>query len=299
MGSIGDSVRFGEFEGMLEVVSCPIDGDRAEAELVFKNSDGIGFYSCRQCNLMFASPRFTEESMMKIYEIGAFADLEMFEDWSYDRWARSGHRSYMTQKRKVELTGKFVSPGGRLLDAGCGTGLFVLEATRRGFLCEGVEPSRMLSSVAKEVLSAAVSVMELEEFHPPYRFGGIFIWDVVEHLYDPVRVLRRCMELLEPGGYLFAQMPNHKGISNSLKTLLCRAGLKRSGFKHFGFPWHVYSFDKRSISALMGSVGLAPVLFESWPHMFKEGKDGAHIKAIKKFCLSDYIVCVAKKAGTP
>ena len=184
---------------------------------------------------------------------------------------------------------------------GTGTGLFLLEARREGFLkCEGLEPSAMLSKVASEVLGVPVSTVEVEDFNPPYKFDGIVIWDVLEHLYDPVGVLKKCAELLEPGGYVFAQVPNHRGLSNSTKTMLCRMGIKKSGFKHFGFPWHVYSFDRRSLGALTRAASLEPVLFESWSHLMKEGKGDplsrALIGVIKKLCLSDYIVCVAHKA---
>jgi len=295
-----ERVKFGVFEGTLEEASCPVDGKNAGADLVFRSRDGIGYYRCRDCNIMFASPRFTEESLMNIYETEAFADLRMFEDWSYERWARGGDRTYMTQKQKALLVKKFLARGERLLDVGCGAGLFVFEANRDGFKCEGVEPSTMLSRVAGEVLRVPVSTVELEEFNPPYRFGGILIWDVLEHLYDPVRVLRKCAALLEHQGVLFAQVPNYRGVSNSYKTLLNRMRL-RGDFKHFGFPWHVYSFDRRSLTALTRAAGLEPVLFESWSHLLKEGRSGLFsrtvIDVVKKFCISDYIVCVARKTG--
>ncbi len=294
-------VKFGAFEGTLEEASCPADGKNAGADLVFRCRDGIGYYRCRDCNLMFASPRFTEESLMNIYETEAFADLRMFEDWSYEKWKEGRDRAYVTQRQKLELIRRYLPEGARLLDVGAGMGLFLLEARKEGFKCEGLEPSAMLSKVASEVLGVPVSTVEVEDFNPPYKFDGIVIWDVLEHLYDPVGVLKRCAELLEPGGYVFAQVPNHRGLSNSTKTMLCRMGIKRSGFKHFWFPWHVYSFDRGSLGALARAASLEPVLFESWSHLLKEGRSGPFsrtvIDVVKKLCISDYIVCVARKTG--
>jgi SAM-dependent methyltransferase len=293
-------MKFGPFEGSIENAACPLCIDRnSSAQLIFKNSDSIGFYKCLNCNLIFASPRFTEESMLKIYENEAFADLSMYDKWSYEEWRQSKSRSYNIEQQKILLVKRYLPEKSRLLDVGCGTGLFVLAANQSGFLCEGIEPSVRLSEIGNNVLKVPVSTVQIEDYNPTYKFNGIVIWDVLEHLYDPVRVVRRCRELLEPDGFLFLQVPNHKGISNSYKTQLYRLGLKKDNFKHFGFPWHVYSFDRKSLSVLNNLAGFKPVLFESWSHLLKDGKTGSLSQIIinlaKQSCLSDYIVCLAQK----
>jgi len=293
-------MKFGPFEGSIEDAACPLCVERnSSAQLIFKNRDGIGFYKCLGCNLMFASPRFTEESLLKIYENKAFADLSMYDKWSYEEWRQSSSRSYNIEQQKILLVKRYLPEKSRLLDVGCGTGLFVLEANQSDFLCEGIEPSMRLSGICRNVLKVPVSTAQIEDYNPAYKFNGIVIWDVLEHLYDPVRVLRRCRELLEPDGFLFLQVPNHKGISNSYKTHLYSLGLKKNNFKHFGFPWHVYSFDRKSLSVLSRQAGFKPLLFESWSHLLKDGKTGSLSQIIinltKQSCLSDYIVCVAQK----
>ncbi|HTZ18832.1 MAG TPA: class I SAM-dependent methyltransferase [Dissulfurispiraceae bacterium] len=288
---------FGRFEGILEETGCRI----CEAEagrLVFRGDDGIGYYLCGKCGVMYASPRFTEESMVTIYENEAFADLSVYNNWSYETWKKAGSRIFHTTQQKVALLKRYLPEGSRVLDVGCGTGIAVLEANRNNFVCEGVEPSVRLSEIGLNVLKVRVTTGNVETFSPGYRFNGIVIWDVLEHLYDPVRIVKRCTELLEPGGFLFAQVPNFRGLSNSYKTWLCRIGLKKV-FKHFGFPWHVYSFDTRSLGYLIELGGLNPLHFESWSHLLKEGKRGmiarTTIDIVRKFCMSDYIVCIARK----
>lgn len=296
---IREVTRFGHFEGMTEdLTSCPLcDGN--SSFLVFRISGGVGFYKCRNCNLMYASPRFTEESMLKIYENEKFADLSDFDNWAYDRWSQTGNRSYNIQQMKIMLIKRYLSAGNRILDVGCGTGLFVLEANKNRFLCEGVEPSSRLSEIGQNILNVPISTMQIEEFNPPHKFSGIIIWDVLEHVYSPAGILKKCFELLEAGGFLFLQVPNHRGISNRYKTLLYRLKLKGTAYKHFGFPWHVYSYDRESLSVLLNKTGLNPVLFESWSHLLKDGKNSFIARTLsgftKKLCLSDYIVCAAQK----
>ncbi len=249
---------------------------------------------------MYASPRFSKESLLKIYENEAFADLSFYDGWSYDKWKRENrNKSYVTQKLKLQFLRQFLSEKDRILDVGCGTGLFCLEGLRQGFNIEGIEPSSMLVEIGRKVLNVSIQQGLLEDFDPGYKFNGIVVWDVLEHVYDPVELVKRCNLLMKEGGYIFVQVPNYDGVSNRLKTFMCRRGFKNSDFKHFGFPWHVYSFNRRSLAALLRAGGFSPLVFESWSHLLKEGAEGFFQKIViwtaKAFCLSDYITCVARK----
>ena len=299
-GNMADKVvKFGPFEGMVEDISCPFCKGEDQPSLIFRSLEEVGFYKCRSCNLMYASPRFTEESILQIYENEAFADLSLYEKWSYDEWKHNSPRSYNIEQQKLLLVKKHLPEGSRILDVGCGVGLFVFEANKSGFLCEGIEPSLRLSETGRKAFSIPVHTLQIEDFNPPYKFTGIIIWDVLEHLYEPVRVVKKCASLLDDKGFLFAQVPNHRGISNLFKTSVCSLNIRKTNFKHFGFPWHVYSFDRKSLSVLMNKAGLKPIHFESWSHLLKDKRDGLIsqivINIVKHQCLSDYIVSIAQK----
>ena len=296
----GEYIRINEFSGRLEDVSCPICINPSPPKRIFEISNGVKILSCPDCEIMYASPRFTEESLLNIYENRAFVDDSFYSNWSYEKWkSENRDRSYVTQQLKIQLLSRFLSDKDRVLDVGCGTGLFCLETSKHGFDVEGIEPSGMLVEIGRKVLNVSLHHGLVENFDPGYRYNGIFVWDVLEHVYNPVALVKRCNDLMEDGGYLFVQVPNHDGISNRFKTLLCQKKLKKSDFKHFGFPWHVYSFNKKSLSKLFISCGFSPSLCESWSHRLKDGAQGflprLMISMAKRFCLSDYITCVARK----
>lgn len=290
---------FGPFVGELEVACCPTCKAGTPAVCVFVCDEGIGYHRCGECGLLFASPRFTESSMLRIYETREFADLSPYLTWSPEVWRKRADRTYQTTDQKVELIRRFLPPAANLLDVGCATGLFVLEANERGFRCEGIEPSSMLSAVARDVLGVPVATTQIEDFRPERTFDGIILWDVLEHVYNPIRVLRACANLLVSGGMIFLQVPHADGMSFRLKSLLSRCGLKKPGYKHFGFPWHVYAFNRKSLSSMLQHCGFEAVHFESWSHLLKDGRESflanVIIRAARIFCLSDYIVCVARK----
>jgi 2-polyprenyl-3-methyl-5-hydroxy-6-metoxy-1,4-benzoquinol methylase len=296
----GRRVRWGPFEGEMESVGCKICGRQDEGDIIYRGSI-FSVYCCYRCHLMYSSPRYTEESLLAICENEGFSDLNIYRDWTYERWRQQGSRSYHTEKAKVATLKEYVPEGSRVLDVGCASGLFVLEARRQGFLAEGVEPSKMLSDIARNVVGVPVTHSEVEQFPPPYRFDAVVIWDVLEHLYDPVRVARCASDLLKAGGILMAQTPHYLGLSHRLKTLFCRLGLRRNHFKHFGFPHHVYSFDRRSLTALLVQAGLKPLRFESWPRQMKDGQNdllsSVIISANRRWCLSDYLMCIARREG--
>jgi len=250
---------------------------------------------------MFASPRFSEESLLEIYETDEFiGDPSFYENWSYEDWKENNvNNTYRAQQIKIKLINKFLSQKDKILDYGCGTGLLCLEASKQGYNIEGIDASSMLTDIGKNILKAPVVNSHIENFDPGYKYKGIVSWAVFEHVYDLKRIINKCNELLESGGYLFVDVPNHQGLSNRYKTFLCQKGMKKCDFKHFGFPWHIYSFNKKSLSMLMKACGFEPILFEFWSHLHKEGAKGIISQKIisltQKYELSDYITLVAQK----
>lgn len=294
-------IHSGGFAGTLEETACPTCRPAPPPRRLYLSAEGIGYWRCPQCQIEYASPRFDEASLLRIYENAAFLiDKSAHENWTHAQWQRQGGRDWRVPHLKVALVKKYAGAHARVLDVGCATGVFCRAGLDEGLRCEGIDVSKMLTDIARDVVKVPVQQIDVEHFDPPYRFGGIVIWDVLEHLYDPGRVLRACHRLLEPGGFIFAQVPNHRGVSNTIKALTSRLGLKRKGYSHFGFPHHVYSFDKKSLTAMLAAAGFATRHFESWSHLYKDGATGAYagflIALTKKYCLTDYIIVVARKS---
>jgi SAM-dependent methyltransferase len=296
------TITSGKFTGKLEDASCPICDKPSPPDRVFRASNNVGFWKCPDCEIMYASPRFVEESLFEIYENKAFIDESFYHNWSYEKWREENtERSYIPQTLKIQLVRKFLSQEDRILDVGCGTGLFCLEAGKQGLNAEGIDPSHQLIELGRRLFKIPLRQGQIEGFDPGYKYKGIVLWAVLEHVYNLKDMIKRCGCLLDDGGYLFIDVPNHEGASNRFKTFLSQKGLKKSDFKHFGFPWHIYSFNKKSLSHLMRACGFEPVLYEFWSHLLKDGANGRMariaVRLTQKFEFSDYITLVAKKMG--
>ncbi len=293
-------VFFGKFSGNLEEVVCPIcQAPPPPVVLYNKKEGGIKFLSCPGCSLHYASPRFDEPSLLQIYENESFTDFSRYQTWSYQQWAQSRNRSFIVSQLKSRLVLSYTGAGGKVLDVGCATGEFCLEASKQGLACEGIDISKKMSDIARQTLGVPANCLDIADFNPPYLFDALVLWDVLEHVYDPTLILKHCHRLLKKGGHLFAQVPNVDGISNRFKDLRCRLGLSHKDYAHFGFPYHLYFFGKESLGKLLAKADLQAVHFESWSHNYKNGKDAFPLKQINrlvnKACISDYIIVVGQK----
>jgi SAM-dependent methyltransferase len=99
---------------------------------------------------------------------------------------------------------------GRLLDVGCGSGQF-LDAMRRqpGWSVVGVDTSPTAVSTAREMLGLEVYLSDLNNAPlSPASFDVVTMWDVLEHLHDPVGALSKIKTLLKPDGVLLVRTPS-------------------------------------------------------------------------------------------
>jgi SAM-dependent methyltransferase len=138
---------------------------------------------------------------------------------------------------------------GRLLEVGCGHGLLLDEARRRGFDVVGLELSRDSAAHAREELGVRVHQLTLEQFaaqSDDAHYDAILLVDVIEHLDDPARALDLCVSLLAPGGALGVVTPDPSSVAARI------AGPRWWGY----LPAHTYLFPRRTLRELLAARGL-------------------------------------------
>jgi SAM-dependent methyltransferase len=101
---------------------------------------------------------------------------------------------------------------GDLIDIGCGTGHFLTLARKAGFAVKGIEPHREAAEHCRQKYGLDVFLGTMEDCRfKPESFDAVTLWDVWEHVYDPIAFMDRCLELLSPGGILALAIPNASG----------------------------------------------------------------------------------------
>jgi len=100
-----------------------------------------------------------------------------------------------------------------LLDIGCADGRFVYAAAARGIDAVGIDHSATLVGIGNERYGGArLSRTSIEEFQDAGRaFDVVTLFDVIEHVSDPLALLALAQDVTRPGGTLIVSTPNRRG----------------------------------------------------------------------------------------
>lgn len=148
---------------------------------------------CGCCGLVYANPRPKNDEVLTIYE--AVSDPLYVEE-------RAGR--VLTFEHHLQPMEEFTGPakGRRLLDVGAYTGVFVDIATQHGWDAWGIEPSRWAVEQARReglpMMEGTLETSILQEGD----FDVVTMWDVIEHVANPVETIHAAWRVLRPGGYL-------------------------------------------------------------------------------------------------
>lgn len=118
---------------------------------------------------------------------------------------------------------KFVGSGKKVLDIGCGYGLISSILKNKGNFVIALDISRkMVLEARRRGLIAYQCDIENEDIPIRYKFDVILMTEVLEHLLDPIPVLRRIKRNLKKEGLLYISTPNCAYWYNRFQLLLGR-----------------------------------------------------------------------------
>lgn len=158
------------------------------------------------------------------------------------------------------LGGGFGHPrGGRVLDIGCSTGVFLDLYKEAGCDTWGVESSGSASVAGEKGHKIIKGFFENVKL-PKNYFDLVILNHTLEHMDDPLRVLKEVHDILKRDGIVFVDVPNAGGL----------------GAKLLGKDWpyrlpkeHKHQFTKENLSSLFRKAGFDVTHFESRSGIFE------------------------------
>ena len=162
---------------------------------------------CKHCGVIATHPQLSSKEVEKYYPENYLSYPSAIEDER--SWFKKIDRQFGVEKRCRAVIKRSGKASGKVLDIGCATGVFLNGMKQHGWKCYGIEPSNFASEYATNRFGLNVFYGYLEDgFFEDNFFDVITLWDVFEHLSEPVETLHIISKILKPGGLLVITTPN-------------------------------------------------------------------------------------------
>jgi 2-polyprenyl-3-methyl-5-hydroxy-6-metoxy-1,4-benzoquinol methylase len=200
--------------------SCPICDSRVHKKIGARGGraqrDGKGVEAavvrCLNCDLLYTQPVLLPESNPYAKE-------------SADEYFRlqNPQTKIATGEWLADTAEKILGNKGRMLELGCGRGELLAGAARRDWSVCGVEMTEEFADIASE-RDIEIEYSSIEKcLSLQGTYDVILLAAILEHLYEPVKTLRRVREALRPGGLVFIDVPNELSLAMRFGNFYMRA----------------------------------------------------------------------------
>jgi 2-polyprenyl-3-methyl-5-hydroxy-6-metoxy-1,4-benzoquinol methylase len=272
----------------LKCVICGSDGDVLYPFMRDRSFGAPGEWSLRccplsACGLIWLDPQPIPEDIGKAYQTYYTHDqpapgTSLVRDTVYGVWnsylrVRLGYKSGTGPAwRALFAPLALLHPGGldeldsaamylrapegpaKVLDVGCGSGVLLARMKSLGWDAEGVEidPGGVEAARARGVTVYQGQLADAQ--FPDNHFDAVHSAHVIEHVYDPVALLKECYRILKPGGTLVIITPNTASWGH---RLFGRAWLNLDP------PRHLILFNARTLRVAAETHGFELVRLNS------------------------------------
>jgi 2-polyprenyl-3-methyl-5-hydroxy-6-metoxy-1,4-benzoquinol methylase len=245
---------------------------QSEVELIAKVSRGAGWIensTCLVCHSDQRTPQWPAHGIMlfkcvacghQYFEKMPRDLADVYEGPAYLEQSKGSYltnvdyrlRRFAAERLDILASQKPFSSGQTLLDIGCGTGWFLQAAKERGYAVSGFEFSAALARFTAETVGCKVYDSQLAAIPPGFDIATLF--DVIEHVPNPVQTLKAVRATLKPGGIVLVFCPNFDSVA------IRAAGAD----SNLVMPTrHLSYFTRSSVEKLCALVGLRLLWFKT------------------------------------
>jgi 2-polyprenyl-3-methyl-5-hydroxy-6-metoxy-1,4-benzoquinol methylase len=240
---------------------CPMCGS-AEHALAYRITR-FEVLRCRACTLVYLWPQPSPEEIRAMFTAlyttgeGSVPELRDYYGYCYDD--KPENPLVRQYERWLDALERVRAPG-RLLDVGCGTGLFLAVARRRGWQPFGIDDCEEATRHAREHFRLDVWSGDFADFASGgERFDAITGWDIIEHSRAPVPLLDAMRRCLAPGGAVALSTPNQRSILDAVAGAIYRlsGGRITRPLEKFYIEQHFLYFTPDTLEQALARAGLA------------------------------------------
>ena len=215
----------------------------------YLEKEGITYVKCLKCDLIL------RKSKIGINEIE-----NTYDNKKYFFGYLGNYKEFIKIfNQMLTLIEKYKNPG-KILDIGCGIGLLLYVAKKRGWEASGIEISKFASNFAKNKLKLNVINSDNLDIYEDNFFDVIVVNHVLEHIENPLLILKQIKEKLNINGILFIGVPNINGLYPKMQ---------KENWSSLQPSTHIYQFIPKTLKLLLGKVGFKHIKLYTINRHFK------------------------------
>lgn len=227
----------------LTEVKCNICNSN-DAEII-SSADIGNIVRCNKCGLFYRTPRLSDTAEVNKYR------HQVYDEPYSDTIGKAKKDIYVSTLKKLG------SLRGKILDVGCANGYFLTLAREQGWDPYGIEISEFLLRKARENLGEKhiFGVPLKNARFPSDFFDVITLWDVLDHLMDPLAELMEIRRILKKKGVLIIRVRNmsfHIFMNRLFQKKKFRTFKKLTVF-------HLYGFNNKNIKILLEKANFSKI----------------------------------------
>ena len=243
-----------EVRSRVAAEDLPFDAVRGDWSGFFKEKRIFSYHRCRSCGLLYAPSYFSLSQLRELYS--NMADNTAGVAQSAIDKTQSGYAR--------RLAGHLRQPGGDLLEIGPDIGLFTRHAIRLGGFskCWLFEPNvavhaRLAENAVPTACEISTELTNLESV-PDGRISAAAMIHVLDHLSDPIDLLRQVRRKLKPGGVLAVVVHDERSPLPRVLGGRCPIYCLQ----------HPHLFNRRTLNRILSDCGFDEIVIRSSVNYF-------------------------------
>lgn len=231
-------------------IKCELCGTSIFSNINHKNNV---YVYCSNCDVEILVDKLSEEEEAQLYS------EKYYSSWGHDENVKAEDLSYWSLKRNffariINNSYGQQQPGVKALDLGCATGACLSVFPDFGLVPYGIDVNPFAISAARKNVPEAHLFNGYFEDRPDGmdEFSLVILSDVIEHVHDPVVLLKSIYDSMLPGGRLILVTPNIKSFSKNMM------GRKWPHYK----PEHVLLYGQTGLTKILTAARFQSVSFK-------------------------------------
>ena len=221
-----------------------------ELNYVIKGKYERYYYQCSKCKHMYSKHKMHwSESFYEEQYFNTTYQNEKKLDKRFNFVKKLPVAKSDNKNRVIRINKFFKKKNLEVLDIGSGIGIFLYEMKKNGWKVSGIESDKQFADYSNKRHKLNVHCKDLFKFNPKKKFNLITLNKVLEHVKNPIKMLKKCKDFLKKDGLVHIELPSVRSKKNGKNS------------EEFCIEHHQV-FSQQSLKFLISKSGMEPLMLK-------------------------------------